>query len=205
MPDLNRSSTPSVYSRRRGPIRWISIVSSASSCVLFCCAGSCFIANLIFSPTKIDSPEGATEVRERITDWNLPPGFTGQSALYADNAVLRFDFAKFAHHKGRGNLLIAQLTSKMPLFRVSLKELIEQNTPELKKINSDQHQTRTLTIRNLPGEFQIDQGEDRASTTKYGQITGKFRGKVDDALIILQYEEGQLTDKEIDDFLKSIH
>jgi hypothetical protein len=206
MPDLNRSTVSSpVSGRRQGPVRLISIITTASSCVLFACAGCCYLVSMLFRPTVIDSPAGATEICEKITDWSLPTGFTGKSGLSADNMILRFDVARFVHHQGRGNLIVAQLKSKSALFAVSIKELAEQNAPEIKKINVDEHQARTLTVRNLPAEFQIEKGEDRASTTKYCQVIGQFRGKQDDAILILQFEQDQLTDEQVDAFLKSIH
>lgn len=81
---------------------------------------------------------------------------------------------------------------------------MQQYVPELKKIKIDDERVTATTVRGLPGEFQVGSGEDRASTTKYRQVIGRFRGKVDDALLILQFEDEILSDQEIDDFIKSI-
>ena len=88
--------------------------------------------------------------------------------------------------------------------QAQLQDFIEKIAPELKMIDLNDHTTRTLVIRGVPSQFETGLGEDRASTTKYRQVTGHFRGKLDNAVLILQCEEGFISEQEIDDFLNSI-
>lgn len=192
--------------RRRG-VRLMSILSIGSSCLLFGCAGCCFLATLLIRSQVVDTPGGADEAAARITDWTLPTGFIGKSGATIDNAVFRFDIARFANQQGRGHLVLAQFQWKwmqLPDLQERAKDLIDKNAPELKKINVEEQETRIMTIRNLPAEFQIGRGEDRASTTKYRQVLGQFRGKRDNAFLILQYEDELLTDEDTNEFLKTI-
>ena len=124
-----------------------------------------------------------------------------------DNLIMRIDIARFIHREGRGILVVGQMHLKMLPYsqqQSQLKEFVEKIAPELKMIDLSEQSTRTLDIRGVPSQFEIGLGEDRASTTKYRQVTGKFRGKLDDAVLILQCEDGFLTDQEIEDFLNSI-
>lgn len=208
MTDSNESTVnpPAPKSKRR-PIRLLSIVSLAFSTTVFACAGCLLLMPFVLRSEDFKGPAGANQVAAGITDWTLPEGFTGTSGNLINNAMLRLDLARFAQKQGRGILIIAQLQSKIlpiPNQNQRTLELIEQNVPELTKIAPEHREWRTFPIRNLPGRFELIQGEARASTTRYRQVIGDFRGRVDDAVLILQYEEGILTDQEVEDFLKSI-
>ena len=124
-----------------------------------------------------------------------------------DNMLMRIDIARFAHREGRGILIVGQLHSKLMPYvqqQAQLQDFMEKIAPELKMIDLNDHATRTLVIRGVPSQFETGLGEDRASTSKYRQVTGHFRGKLDNAVLILQCEEGFITEQEIDDFLNSI-
>jgi hypothetical protein len=208
MADSNESElNKQTLVRRRRTARLFSIITVVSSCFLFAGAGCCFLTMLLFRPKVVDTPAGAHDVAAQILDWTLPADFKGMSGSTVDNPLLLFEIAEFAQQQGRGHLLVAQLQSKrtsIPDHRKYIENLVDQSVPELKKINVEEHQTRKLSVNGLPAEFQIGRGEDRASTTKYRQVIGHFRGKRDEAILILQFEDDLLTDKDIDDFLKSI-
>src|SRR5204863_8693023 len=88
MPDLNESDSLAPASgRTRGPLRLMSVISIISSCVLLSCAGCCFLIMFLFRPQTVDTAAGVDEVAARITDWAVPPGFTGKSAAIVDNAL----------------------------------------------------------------------------------------------------------------------
>lgn len=193
--------------RRRRTARLFSIITVVSSCFLFAGAGCCFLTMLLFRAKVVDTPAGADDVAAQILDWTLPAEFKGMSGRTVDNPLLLFEIAEYAQLQGRGHLLVAQLQSKLmsiPDQRERIQYLVDQSIPELKKINVEEHETRKPSVNGLPAEFQIGRGEDRASTTKYRQVIGHFRGKRDEAMLILQFEDDLLTDKDIDDFLKSI-
>ncbi len=198
--------TPSP-TRSRGFLRLLSIGAIASCGVFFMCAGCCVLTMFLFFPHVDATREGAETAASKITDWKLPESFEGKSGVTIDNMFMRFDIALYAHREGRGVLIIEQLHTNLMTYeqkQTYLKDTIERISPELKKIDLNEHETRTLVIREVPSQFEIGRGEDRASTTKYRQVTGHFRGKLDDAVLILQGEEGFLTDQEIDEFLNSI-
>ena len=194
-------------SRKQGFQRLLSIFAIVFCSVFFACAGCCFLFLILFRPQVVDTPEGAEAAASLITEWKLPESFEGKSGLTMDNMAIRIDIARFVHREGRGTLVIGQLHSKLMPYvqqQAQLQDFMEKIAPELKKIDVNKSETRTLVIRGVPSQFQIGLGEDLASTTKYRQITGHFRGKMDDSVLILQCEEGFFTDQEINDFLNSI-
>ena len=208
MPDSNESKDNQPVSiPKRRPIRLLSVISIMSSSLIFACAGCCYLTVFLFGPLRVDGPEQTNQLASRITDWTLPADFSGKSGSRMKNALFRFDIAMFKQKQGRGTLVVAEFYSKVlpaPDRVKGTMDFMRQNTPELKKIDVEERKFLTLTVRDLPAKFELSHGEDRASTTKYHQVIGNFRGKSDDAALILQYEDGVLTDKDIDDFLKSI-
>jgi hypothetical protein len=187
--------------------RLLSIITIAASCCFFTCAGCCFLTVLFFRPQEVDTPAGAIDVAARITDWTLPDNFVGKSGVTLDNMILRIEIARFSQQQGRGSLIVAQAHSKLMPFsgqRQQLQDLVEKFVPELKKVDLKQPGSRTMSIRTKPAEFEIGTGEDRASTTRYRQVMGHFRGKGDEAVLILQCEEESITEEAIDEFLNSI-
>lgn len=175
--------------------------------MLLTCAGFCFLTTLLLSPQKTETAEAAIRVAAQITDLNVPSGFQGKLGVTMDNVAVKFELAKFIQQQGRGNLTIAQLQSVGQAFagkQNPLRQMVENLSPELKTLKVDQSRAETMTIRNLPAVFKIEVGEDVASTTRWLEISGVFRGKRDDALLILQCEDGILTDQDIEQFLKSI-
>ena len=193
--------------RHRGFERLISISAIVFCGLFFVCAGCCFLTFFLFRPQVVDTTEGAEAAASMITDWKIPETFEGKSGVTMDNMLMRIDIARFVHREGRGILIVGQLHSKlMPYIQqqAQLQDFIEKIAPELKMIDLNDHTTRTLVIRGVPSQFETGLGEDRASTTKYREVTGHFRGKLDNAVLILQCEEGFITEQEIDDFLNSI-
>ena len=193
--------------RSRGFERLLSISAIVFCVLFFMCGGCCFLSFLLFRPQVVDTTEGAEAAASMITEWKLPESFVGKSSVTMDNLIMRIDIARFIHREGRGILVVGQMHLKMLPYsqqQSQLKEFVEKIAPELKMIDLSEQSTRTLDIRGVPSQFEIGLGEDRASTTKYRQVTGKFRGKLDDAVLILQCEDGFLTDQEIEDFLNSI-
>ena len=193
--------------RHRGFERLISISAIVFCGLFFVCAGCCFLTFFLFRPQVVDTTEGAEAAASMITDWKIPETFEGKSGVTMDNMLMRIDIARFVHREGRGILIVGQLHSKlMPYIQqqAQLQDFLEKIAPELKMIDLNDHTTRTLVIRGVPSQFETGLGEDRASTTKYRQVTGHFRGKLDNAVLILQCEEGFISEQEIDDFLNSI-
>jgi hypothetical protein len=193
--------------RNRGLKRVLSISAIVFCGLFFVCSGCCFFSFFLFRPQVVDTTEGAMAAASMVTEWKLPESFEGKSGLTMDNMMIRIDIAKFVHREGRGILIVGQMHLKMFPFsqqQSQLRDFMEKTAPELKMIDLSEHTTRTLEIRGVPTQFEIGVGEDRASTTLYRQVTGNFRGKLDEAVLILQCEEGFITEQEIDDFLNSI-
>ena len=187
--------------------RRLTVASITSSILLLICAGFCLLTTKLYGPKTDLSEAGATNVAARITEFQLPDGFKGKMGMVFEFPLLKLDIAKFVHDNGRGTLIMAQMSS--PTFPMSstpnpIKQTIDNMSPELKTLKVDQRRRKSMTIRNLPAEFQIQTGEDVASTTRMLEVTGTFRGKVDDAFLVLQCEEGILSDQDIDQFLNSI-
>ncbi len=209
MPDSDplQSGVPPIPQTRR-PIRRFSTFTIALTCIFVAFGGCCFVTSLLFRVEVVNTAAGVNEGAARITDWTLPPHFAGKSSLTIDNFLMKFDLVKFGHEQGRGLIVVGQLkwkTIQLSDQRAQIQDFIEQFAPEMKKINIASSESQTLTVRGLPAKFQFGTGEDRASTTQYLEVTGIFRGKADDAILILQCEEGVLSSTEINDFLKSIH
>lgn len=209
MTDFDKSNTRAgIVVRLRNLIQKPFLLAAASSLTLlgtFCCCG---LLPWITGFQKLEGPAAANEAAALITDWTLPERFAGQQGLLMDNFLIQSEIAVFRDKQGRGNLAIAQLHRKWgPLAEKSefAEQLFEMIIPELKKIDDSQKETLKPTIREKPAEFEISQGEDRASTTRYRQVTGTFQGKRDKVLLILQIEEDFMTDADITAFIESIH
>ena len=182
-----------------------------TGCGLFTCAGCCFLTSILLNVRGFEGIEGATEVANRITDWTLPGEFVGVSGMTIDNALFRIDLAKFSQKEGRGELVVCQGhfhlmygSSSAQQMEQMRENMIEKYVPELRKIDLADRENQTESIRGLPANFELSHGEDRASTTKLRQAKGHFRGKVDDVLLILQCEDGFITDEVVKEFLNSI-
>lgn len=206
------SRRPTVIRIRR-PIRILYFLSVASSCALFACAGCCYLTTWILRPEVSEDPNAAVQLAERIVRWTLPEGFVGKSTTTMDNALLKIEIAKFEQERGRGFIVLgrfailwmnAQSPEQQQTMRDQTQSILEQQAPSLKKIDDPEPITRSLTINDAPAEFRIVHGEDRASTTKYWQVTGRFRSNNADASLILQCEDELLTQTQIDAFLESL-
>jgi hypothetical protein len=213
MPDSDESpvKAPDLIPKRRR-FRLPFFFSIVSSSLLFACVGCCALTRWIFGVQEFESPVAVDQVVSKITTWTLPEGFSGKRGIIIDNLLMQFEFTLHVHKQGRGSIVLAQLHWKSeptPQMKEQKKELIqkalEMLASDLKKINVTEKETRKITIRDVPAEFEIAHGEDRASTTKFRQVTGEFRGLTDDVTLILQCEEEILSDQQIDDFLKSIN
>ncbi len=197
-PTLGNLSPGTNVLRRRRRFRLFYLIAIGTSCVLVTCAGCCILAALFLQAERFEGPTGANDVASRITDWQLPPGFSGVYGATADNVLLKFDIAKFDHEQGRGTLVIAQIKWKLgnnSQSRDMTEDLIKRFVPELRKIDETHCETRAATIRNASATFKICQGEDLASTTKLEQIKGHFPGKTADVVLMLQIEDGLASDK----------
>ena len=179
----------------------------ALSVTLCTCAGCCILVSFIIRAEVVETPEGAVKVAERITDWTLPPHFGGKSGLTAASSLLPIRaIATFEQEKGRGVLVLGQMNSDLWSFK-GHQEFADEfigRSSDLKSIELSSRRTIRKKIRDRPAKFEIGRGEDRASTTKYCQVTGHFRGKSDDAMVVLQCEDELLTDEQIDEFVNSI-
>ncbi len=185
----------------------MSVIVIVSCSVFFICSGCCFLTATLFQPRVTESSESAIEAAATITNWTVPDEFLGKSRASVDNSIFRFDVARFEQKQGRGLMILGQFFAKWSpgsFNDAQLQELMERSTPELKKINLESRETRRKTIRSVPAEFEIGRGEDRATTTRYRQVIGRFKGKTDRAVIILQCEEEFITDEQIERFIESI-
>lgn len=209
VPELPIFKSPSP-ARQRGMQRLLSIAAIVSCCGFFACAGCCGLGMFVFGPKTYDTPEGAVLVAEQITNLTIPESFVGKSAHTLDNFFFRLDIATFVHRRGRGNLVLGQLHHKWipgAETQTQLQEFVEKLTPNLKKLDliASENVTRTSTINSAPAKFEIGRGEDRATTTRYRRVLGRFKGKLDQTIMIVECEEEFLSDQEIDDLINSIH
>jgi hypothetical protein len=203
------SRRPTVIRIRR-PIRILYFLSVASSFALFACAGCCYLFSWFIRPEITEDPKAAVEVAGSIATWTLPPGFAGKSTVKMDNLLMKVDIAKFEQERGRGFLVVGRVavywmqTTPADQAQKIRDQIIEQQVPDLKKIDARDPSTRTVTINGETAELQVVHGEDRASTTKYWQVTGHFRSNHADGFLILQCEDEFLTQAQIDAFLDSL-
>jgi hypothetical protein len=199
---------PQQLSRKRLIRIWtaISIVMSIS---LFSCAGFCLLTTALIGP-KIsggDDPEKVVQVAAEMTDLKLPRDFEGKARLVFETPIISMRLARFDQKEGRGLLLLGEVHNKVFVYqdeKKQLEQLIEKESSELKALNVTEQRIEKKVIRNLPAKFTIDTGDDLASTTKLTQVKGYFRGKSDEVILVLQCENGILSDQEIDEFLDSI-
>lgn len=202
MPAPEETEDPIIHSVRVRRLRLTRIIAVASSSVLLACAGCCFLLGIIFRPEVAEGPEGANQIAAKITDWTLPEGFRGKLGIVVDFGLMRFEIAKFQQQEGRGTLVIGQWQPTMGM--TAGQRLMRQYAPELRTINIENPRIQTEAIRGWPGQFEVGHGEDLASNTRYQQVSGNFRGKAGDVVLIFQCEEGIMDDGAIDTFLKSI-
>lgn len=207
MQEPDQPTAPPRLSPLRRLVRFPFFFTILSMAMFFSCLGTCVLAKYLFGIDQPTGADGTNKVAERIADWTLPQDFQGKHAVTIDNMAMQFDLAIFRHKQGRGTMVVAQMHWKsdppknVPDFAQQFIDLFAQ---ELKRIDITETQKKTMTIREAPAEFEVGIGEDRASTTKFRQVTGKFRGKVGDASLILQGEEDFLSSQQVEDFLNSL-
>lgn len=194
--------------RQRGIQRLLSIAAVVFCCGFFACAGCCVLGMFVFGPKNVDTPEGVVQVAEQMINLTIPENYVGKSANTLDNFFFRLEIARFVHPRGRGDLVLCQLHYKwMPGAEMpnQLQEFVEKLAPDLKKLDLIESETRTSTINGVSAKFEIGRGEDRATTRRYRRVIGRFKGKLDNSIVILECEEEFLSDQEITDFINSIH
>ena len=194
--------------RKRGFRRLLSVVTIVFGGGFLACTGCCILGIVLLGPKNVDTPEGAENVAVQITNWTVPKSFSGKSGITLDNFFLRLEIARFTHKQGRGVLILGQLHSKWAPgadLQPQLQEFVEKLAPDLKKIDAKDSETRSRTVNLSPAKFEISRGEDRATTTLIRKVVGRFKGKIDQALVILECEDEFITDQEIDEFINSIH
>lgn len=205
MADSSESTTPGpTVIRVRGPFRLLYFLSVASSCALFACAGCCYLTSWFLRAETSNDPKAAVQAAGRIIEWSLPPGFEGQSATKIDNSLVKLDLARFEQVQGRGFIVVGRIHGFLIQSPEQLQSIIQQQTPDLKKIDAREKSTRAMAIHGDAAQFQIGHGEDLSSTTRYWQVTGRFRSEKDDAVLILQCEDEFLTEAQINAFLDSL-
>jgi hypothetical protein len=205
--DLPKSQSPGM--RQKTVLqRVISIVAIFVCCGFLSCAGCCVLTMALLGPKNFDTPEGAEKVAADILSWTLPKNFAGKSAAVMDNFLMRFEVARFVQKQGRGNLVLGQLHYKwMPGtdLHLHLLEIVEKIAPDLKKIDVAESETRSPMINGAKAQFEIQKGEDRATTTRYRRVIGHFQQRLNTVIVILECEEEFLADEDLEDFINSIH
>lgn len=209
MPSFDEPTEPAppVIYRRRLYVRpyFFSILSSV---ILISCIGCCLFSRFLMGFGQFDGAAGADKVAARITDWTPPKNFVGKQGVIFDNFAMQFDIALYQHEEGRGMLVIAQFHPKINYSvsdkRLMMQQFVELLAPDLKNLDLSSTESKERVIREKPAKFEIGLGDDRATRTYMRQVTGDFRGKVDDAMLILQGEEAFLDEKQIEEFVQSI-
>jgi len=176
------------------------------SSVLACCLGWVGAA-LVFGPTQTKLPSEVEQVAQRMASLHLPPEFQPTWGWSADHSLFWLQIARFDHRDKRGLLLIGELHIRPmsnPHEVAQLRQLMEDSSPELRLINPQQVESRTLTIRGADAKFEIVNGEDRASTTQMRQVTGTFKGREGTVFLLVQAEADHLSVAAIQKLLNSL-
>ena len=182
------------------------LVALAAGGILTCGVGWIGLA-LLFGPSHTVLPAQVEAIAQRVAPLRVPPQFQPTWGWEADHSVAWFQLARFDQSASRGLLLIGELHLRPmanPQEVDQLRNLIEQSSPDRRLIAPQQTRQSNLTIRGRSAQFEIVEGEDRASTTRLRQVTGTFPGREGTAILILQGEEDYLSNEAIDDLLKSL-
>ena len=178
----------------------------SATVLLFCCVPMVMI-QIAFGPEVTKVPAEVLAVAQKIAPVIVPPRFSGTVARSADNSVLQLHVARFDHTDGRGRLVIGQVHLKaLPDYDANLlQNLTNELFPGQRLLDVKQTRTKLITIRGQEEKIEILEGEDRASTTRYKQVSAAFDGS-DGAKVqlLLQAESDFVTDEAIDALLQSL-
>ena len=209
--DFSNRTSPE-FAVRRGAARWVrrlflfGVVSTAS--VLLCCVAT-VVVRAVFGPTHTVVAAEVTQIAHRIVPIRIPPGFEGAEGLSGDSSVFWLQIARFDQQEGRGLIVIGEmrirpLPKKDEYDHPQLVKLLDELAPNLRLLDVKQSREESVTIRGEKVTFKIEEGEDRASTTRLRQVTGSFPGHEGRASLIVQAEEGYLSDQTVEDVLQSL-
>jgi hypothetical protein len=201
--------------RRALQSRLLMIFAIGCTVMLTCCCVPMVVLQIAFGPTEFKKPADIDAVAKQIAPIVVPPGFTGVLASTADNAAWRVRIAKYDQDQGRGRLLIAQIRTHMSkpflnaedngkLEEQMLQTLMNDLYPGLKNLNVKTTRTKLVRLHGTDVTFTIDEGEDLTSTTRRRQVFGKTITPDGAIQLVLQVEDGFITDEAIDAMLDSM-
>ncbi|MEK6262615.1 MAG: hypothetical protein AABP62_28805 [Planctomycetota bacterium] len=211
MSDADSPAEPSLLSqlrRRRSRLpRWLMVLIALATGAVVTCGAGWVVLLLLFSPSQTKVPAEVETIARRVAPLRVPPQFQPAWGWEADHSVAWIQIARFDHSAGRGLLLIGELHLRPianPQEVDQLRNLLENSSPDMRLIAPRLTEERKLIVRGRKAQFEIVEGEDRASTTKLRQVTGTFPGREGTAILILQGEEDYLSNEAIDDLLQSL-
>jgi hypothetical protein len=186
--------------RRALQSRLLMIFAIGCTVMLTCCCVPMVVLQIAFGPTEFKKPADVDAVAKQIAPIAVPPGFTGALASTADNAAWRV-IAQIRTHMSKP-FLDAEDNGK--LEEQMLQTLMNDLYPGLKNLNVKTTRTKVVLLRGTDVTFTIDEGEDLTSTTRRHQVFGKTITPDGALQLVLQVEDGFITDEAIDAMLDSM-
>jgi len=199
---------PRVRVRRRAPqSRLLMVFAVLSTLVLVFCCLPLVVMNVLYGPTETLDPKKVLEVAERIAPVVIPPKYEGTVARYAENSLMQIRLTRFDHSEGRGKLVIGEwrmhaLPPGNEYDTKFLQNSLEDLFTGMRMIDGKTTE-KSIVIEGQEVKFQILEGEDRASTTTFKQVSGAYTGSQGAFQLILQGETEFLSDEAIQQLLES--
>lgn len=198
--------------RRALQSRLLMIFAIGSTVILICCCVPILAVQIAFGPQEFTTPAEVDSVAKQIAPIVVPPDFTGRRAITVDNSGLLIRVAKFDQDQARGRLLIGQthVNLKSPFFKAEeledrwLQSLMSELYPGLKNLEIKKTRSKTIKLHGTDIVFTIDEGKDLGSSTRRRQAMGKAITPEGAIQLVLQVEDGFITDEAIDAMLDSM-
>jgi hypothetical protein len=198
--------------RRALQSRLLMIFAIGSTVILICCCVPILVVQIVFGPQEFTTPADVDAVAKQIAPIVVPPAFTGVRAITVDNSGLLIRVAKYDQDQARGRLLIGQMhfNLKSPFFKTEevedqrLQSLMNELYPGLQNLDVKKTRPKTINLHGTDIVFTIDEGQDLGSSTRRRQVMGKAITPEGAIQLVLQVEDGFITDEAIDAMLNSL-
>lgn len=188
-------------------VRFLMSVGIVSLGVVFFGCISCALIQNLFGPKKTKVAGEIDQITASILPITVPAGYEPSVGVAADNSLMLLELCRYQQKQGRGLLLIGQFNLRQgpwPGDEASLRRFLEAEESSLRLITPQKKSVRSFVVREKRATFEIVEGEDRASTTKLRQVTGTFPGREGVGMLILQAEQGFLSDADIETLLQAL-
>lgn len=171
------------------------------------CVAGCLVLSVMTDAQRLSSAADVQRIANEIAPITIPSGYTGELAEVVKTPFFAVRKVVFRQESGKGVLSIVEL--KLPVRFAEQDAEVERSlfdsfVTDMRQIAATDESQRSMTIRNVPAEFQLRSGRDTLSSTQLHEVRGVFHGQNGLAQLWLQAEDSVWDAESVDEMLNSL-